>query len=77
MATNTSRRFASLSNIFFVSVGMIAKSGCLQMGVKVPIKFYIEINEMLRMSINKLKIRTNICANIKINYHHSLEGVLT
>ena len=36
MATNTSLRFASRSKIFLVSDGMIARSGCLQMGVNVP-----------------------------------------
>ena len=36
IARNTSLRFASLSNIFFVSVGMTARSGCLQIGDNVP-----------------------------------------
>ena len=36
MATKTSRRLASLSKTFFVSVGITARSGCLQIGVSVP-----------------------------------------
>ena len=72
MATKTSRRLASLSKTFFVSVGITARSGCLQIGVSVP--------KMPKRTSLREMIKDFMCASIfqepSFIYHHSLKEVL-
>ena len=73
MATKTSRRLASLSKTFFVSVGITARSGCLQIGVSVP-------KMPKRTSLREIIKDHFMCASVfqesSFIYHHNLKEVL-